>query len=131
MVLTESRKLNFRRRLRHEQTDAERELWQLLRSRQLAHYKFRRQHSIGPFIADFCCLERRLVIELDGGQHADKIEQDKGREDFLNEKGFKVLRFWDNAVFQETEGVISHILMALEESNISPTSRIKVYGWNR
>ena len=73
MTPNDSSKLAFRRRLRHEQTDTERKFWSLLRSRQLAAYKFRRQHPIGPYIVDFCCLEKRLIVELDGGQHADQI----------------------------------------------------------
>jgi very-short-patch-repair endonuclease len=99
-------KLAFRRRLRREQTDAERKLWSLLRSRQLEAYKFRRQHPIGPYTADFVCLERRLVIELDGGQHAGQLSRDKKREEFFQGKQFRILRFWDNELLKEPQVVV-------------------------
>jgi very-short-patch-repair endonuclease len=81
------------RRLRHDQTDAERKLWGRLRDRQLFGAKFRRQHPIGPFIVDFCCPERLLVVELDGGQHATQEDADRRRSDFLAGLGYRVLRF--------------------------------------
>ena len=73
--------------------------------------KFRRQCPIGPFIADFCCLEHRLIIELDGGQHACEVEKEKdeARSDFLRKQGYEVLRFWDHEVFRETEVVLQRI----------------------
>src|SRR5712691_5159459 len=94
-------KLNFRRKLRREQTDAERKLWSLLRSRQLDRYKFRRQHPIGPYVTDFCCLERHLVIELDGSQHAEQVGLDEKRTQFLQRMGFRILRIWDNDLLKE------------------------------
>jgi very-short-patch-repair endonuclease len=97
------------RRLRHEQTEAERFLWARLRARQLSGAKFRRQCPIGPFIADFCCLEHRLIVELDGGQHASEVEKDEARSDFLRKQGYEVLRFWDHEVFLETEAVLQRI----------------------
>src|SRR4051812_21019614 len=96
-------KLKFRRRLRLEQTDAERKMWSLLRSRQYERFKFRRQHSIGPYIADFVCLEKRLVIELDGSQHADQIAYDESRTVFLSSRGFRVIRIWDSDFFKHPE----------------------------
>jgi very-short-patch-repair endonuclease len=103
------------RRLRGVQTDAERKLWGQLRSRQLAALKFRRQHPIGPFIVDFCCVERGLAIELDGGQHVTQIESDAKRTLFLRCRGFQVLRFWDNEVLNNIDGVLEQIYQALKE----------------
>src|SRR5262245_8405518 len=94
------------RRLRRERTDAEQKLWARLRDRQLCSAKFRRQHPIGPFIADFCCVERGLVVELDGGQHAEQIEADQRRTGFIERQGYRVLRFWDNAVLNDTNAVL-------------------------
>jgi very-short-patch-repair endonuclease len=106
------------RRLRREQTEAERFLWSRLRARQLSGAKFRRQCPIGPFIADFCCLEGHLIIELDGGQHASEVEKDEARSDFLRKQGYEVLRFWDHEVFLETEVVLQMIadLLAARDS---------------
>jgi len=84
------------RRLRNEETEAERFLWARLRARQLSGAKFRRQCPIGPFIADFCCLEHRLIVELDGGQHASEVKKDEARTDFLRKEGYEA--FWDHEV---------------------------------
>ncbi len=102
------------RELRSQQTEAERKLWSRLRSRQLAGFKFRRQYAIGKYIVDFVCLERQLAIELDGGQHAEQLEYDHLRSEFLKAAGFDVLRFWNPTVFLETDGVLETILAALE-----------------
>ena len=106
---------NRARRLRHDQTDAERTLWARLRERRLIDAKFRRQHPVGAFITDFCCLERGLVVELDGSQHATQLEADKKRTDFLAARGFRVLRFWDNEVFENIEGILHVIAQALRD----------------
>src|SRR5713226_1125458 len=90
--------LDRARRMRREMTDVERKLWGLLRDRRLADAKFRRQLPIGNFIADFCCLDRRLIVELDGGQHAEQEAADASRSRFLAEEGFRVLRFWNEQV---------------------------------
>ena len=95
------------KKLRKNMTDAEQLLWQCLRDRRLGEYKFRRQHPIGAFIVDFVCLEKRLIIEVDGGQHGKQLEADVKRSDYLREKGYRVLRFWNNEVLQETESVLS------------------------
>ncbi|MFZ0888587.1 MAG: endonuclease domain-containing protein [Candidatus Binataceae bacterium] len=100
------------RRLRRDQTDAERELWMRLRARQL-DVKFRRQYPIRPFVADFCCIERLLVIELDGGQHAMQQARDERRSAYLRELGFRVLRFWDTDVLTNIDGVLEEILKHL------------------
>ena len=101
------------RRLRREETEAERFLWARLRARQLSGAKFRRQCTIGPFIADFCCLEHRLIVELDGGQHASEVKKDEARTDFLRKQGYEVLRIWDHEVFRETELVLQRIADSL------------------
>lgn len=93
-------------------TDAERKLWAVLRSRQLGGAKFRRQQPIGPFIADFACQEFRLIVEADGGQHLDSAG-DGRRTMFLASKGYRVLRFWNNDILQNLEGVAESILAAL------------------
>lgn len=101
------------RNLRQNQTDAERLLWQHLRNRQMLGYKFRRQMPIEPYIADFVCLELKLILELDGGQHADQIEYDQHRTERLQQRGFKVMRFWNNEVLQNTDGVLEAVRMAI------------------
>jgi very-short-patch-repair endonuclease len=105
------------RQLRRDQTDAEKRLWARLRSRQLNGFKFRRQFVIGPFITDFCCFEQRLVVELDGGQHASKTATDETRSAFLCSRGYRVLRFWDNEVFENIDAVLQRVAQVLGESN--------------
>jgi very-short-patch-repair endonuclease len=109
--------LNRARQLRKNQTDTEHHLWYLLKSRHLNNYKFRRQHPISPYIVDFICISKKLIIELDGGQHAEMKAEvyDARRTDFLKMKGYKVLRFWNNDVLQETESVVNTILHELGE----------------
>ena len=102
------------RQLRRDMTPAERRLWQVLRGRQLEGYRFRRQHPVGPYIADFACLQAGLVIEVDGGQHDDS-EDDLCRDRFMQGKAFKVLRFWNNDVLANLEGVCSVIAHCLVE----------------
>jgi very-short-patch-repair endonuclease len=104
------------RALRKRMTDAERLLWRHLRNRELGGWKFRRQYPVGPFIVDFICLEKNVVIEVDGGQHADKEELDSQRSAYLNKMGYKVFRFWDNEVLQETQAVLTGILAILAKS---------------
>jgi very-short-patch-repair endonuclease len=93
-------------------TDAERKLWLIIRSRQLGGAKFRRQQPIGPFIADFVCQEGRLIVEDDGGQHADN-DGDVQRTVFFESKGYRVLRFWNSDILQNLEGIAESILAAL------------------
>lgn len=92
-------------------TDAERRLWYALRDRRFAGWKFRRQVSIGPFVADFLCHAAALVIEVDGGQHS--AETDARRTAFLEGQGYRVLRFWNNEVLENTEGVLRALDLAL------------------
>ncbi|MCD7097968.1 DUF559 domain-containing protein [Stenotrophomonas sp. MMGLT7] len=99
------------RTLRHEMTDAERRLWQCLRGRQLEGFKFRRQHPVPPYVADFCCEEARLIIELDGSRHSESV--DAARTRFLEIQGWRVVRFWSHDVLSATESVIEAIRQAL------------------
>ena len=104
---------NKARSLRKNQTDVEQLLWKQLRNRNLSNYKFRRQFPIEPYIADFACLELKLIIELDGGQHANRINYDDQRSLFLEQRGFKVIRFWNNDVIDNTVGVLETIRLAV------------------
>jgi len=99
--------------MRSEPTEPEHRLWQILRAKRLSGYKFKRQVPIDRYIADFVCLRQRLIIEADGSQHAGKIGDHK-RDAFLSEQGFRVLRFWNNEIFQNEEGVLTSILGMLE-----------------
>ncbi len=103
------------RRLRKDSTDAESTLWNLIRGRQLLGYKFRRQVPVGRYIADFACLERGLIIELDGGQHQVQTNYDDQRTRWLESQGFWVIRFWNNDVLGDTNAVQEAVLMALQE----------------
>ena len=120
MPRTPYQKLDFAKKLRKGQTDSEKKLWRLLRSRQLAGYKFRRQRVIGPYIVDLCCLTPKLVIELDGGQHQENMAYDEKRTSFLINQGFQVIRFWDNDVLQHPDDVANSILRALTLRPLPP-----------
>ena len=105
---------NRSRELRNNLTDAEKKIWQQLRLRNLEGNKFRRQHPIGNFIVDFVCIEKKLIVELDGGQHQLRQDYDSKRTDYLEGKGYKVLRFWDNDALLETDSVMKVIYEALK-----------------
>jgi very-short-patch-repair endonuclease len=111
-------KTSIARRLRRDATDAERRLWYRLRSRQIDGAKFVRQESIGPYIVDFVCREQRLVVEVDGGRHATD-KRDRVRDNCLSKLGYRVLRFWNNDVLANTEGVLEAIAAALSEATIA------------
>ena len=96
---------NKARALRKNSTDTERRLWQHLRLRQIGGYKFRRQQPLGPYIADIACLEKRLIVEVDGGQHSEQAAYDARRSRWLEAQGFCVLRFWDHEVLREVDAV--------------------------
>jgi len=118
MSQRDERLLGHSRDLRRSQTLVERKLWSLLRSRQLNGLKFRRQYVIEPYIVDFCCVEKRLIVELDGGQHDGRRYQDTERTQFLESKGYRVIRFWNSEVLENLDGVMGIILKTLE--NFSP-----------
>jgi very-short-patch-repair endonuclease len=113
--LTESQR-SFARDLRRKQTDAEHRLWHQLRARRFMGLRFRRQHPIGPYYADFACLELRLVVELDGGQHNSESghRRDAVRSGLLAARGYRVIRFWDNDVLRNTRGVLESIALTVE-----------------
>jgi len=109
------------RKLRKESTDAEKRLWSHLRAHRYGGHKFKRQQPIGPYIVDLVCFDARLVIEIDGGQHADETERDSARDAWLAREGFRVLRFWNNEVLGNTEGVMQQITLSLRTP--SPRAR--------
>ncbi len=113
--------LEYSRRLRREMTDAERKLWQHLRGRQLDGFKFRRQHPVPPYIADFCCIERKLIVELDGSQHNE--HKDAARTRFLESQGWGVVRFWDSEALVQTEAVVEAIWNARGNRTLTPPPR--------
>ncbi len=102
--------------LRNRPTDAEKLLWKYLRQKQMEGLKFRRQQPIDNYIVDFICLEKRIVIEVDGGQHAIRKEEDIVRDEYLRRQGFQVLRFWNNEVLQNIRGVLE----VVRENCLSP-----------
>jgi crossover junction endodeoxyribonuclease RuvC len=101
------------RNLRKNQTDAEQILWLQLRNRRLLNYKFRRQFAIEPYIVDFVCLELKLIIELDGSQHSEQADTE--RTVFLNQLGFRVVRFWNHDLFNNLEAVLEQINLVVGE----------------
>lgn len=107
-------------KLRKSSTDAELRLWLRLKNRNLAGFKFRRQHPIPPYIADFVCLEQKLIVELDGGQHAEQAPRDAERTAYLESKGFRVIRFWNDDALKQTDAVLEEILRQLNAPHPSP-----------
>ncbi len=107
--------VGFARDLRQKFTDAEKALWMKLRNRQVEAVKFRRQQPIGSYIVDFVSFERKLIIEIDGGQHNEEMtkERDEERTMRLEERGYRVMRFWNNEVLTNAEGVLERIREAL------------------
>jgi len=101
--------------LRKNLTDAERALWQQLRAHRLVGYKFRRQQPVGRYIVDFVCFEKQVIVELDGGQHAEQVAYDAERTAWLQSRGFRVLRFWNHEALQNLEAVTEAVLRACEE----------------
>jgi very-short-patch-repair endonuclease len=109
--------------LRGNLTPAERKLWKYLRAHRLGGAGFRRQHAIGPYIVDFCAPRLKLIIELDGGQHADQVEYDSARTEYLERQGYRVLRFWNNDVIKNVQGVIQVISIIIQPLPFPPQIR--------
>jgi very-short-patch-repair endonuclease len=105
------------RKLRRRATEAEKRLWFQLRHRQIEGFKFRRQQPIGKHIVDFVSFEKRLIVELDGGQHKARKDEDRDRDQFFQDQGFEVIRFWNTDVFENLEGVLE----AIQERLLSPS----------
>jgi len=101
------------KQLRKAMTDAEWALWARLRRRQVNGHKFRRQHPVGGYIVDFVCLEKKLAVEVDGGQHDERCDEDARRTCSLEQKGFQVMRFWNHQVLSELDAVIEEIAKVL------------------
>jgi very-short-patch-repair endonuclease len=113
------------RRLRRNATIAEQRLWYRLRSRSLYGMKFVRQEPIGPYIADFVCRKHRLIIEVDGGQHCENV-RDVVRDRWLREHGYCVLRFWNNDVIRNIDGVLETIASAFPNDGPAPSPRLRL-----
>jgi very-short-patch-repair endonuclease len=108
-----ARSLDKAKALRSNQTDAEQRLWYHLRAHRFMGLKFKRQKPVGRYIADFVCVEHRLIIELDGGQHAEEAAYDGQRDAWLRSQGYTVLRFWNNDVMQQLDSVLEQIASSL------------------
>jgi very-short-patch-repair endonuclease len=119
------------RTLRQNITEAERRLWQILRSHQTKGYKFRRQVPIGRYIADFVCHEARLIVEIDGGQHDRSSPWEAERSGFLQNEGYRILRFWNNEVLANLDGVHQTIADEVRRSTSTQPSPIKGGGLNQ
>ncbi len=115
--------------MRSAPTDAEHRLWQILRAKRLAGFKFKRQLPIDGYIVDFACLRHRLIVEADGGQHAES-SRDSDRDAYLEALGFRTLRFWNNDIFNNEEGVVLTILNALDHPSPQPLSRSRGEGFS-
>ena len=102
------------RSLRKNTTTAEQHLWHYLRAKRLNGYKFRRQHLVYPYVVDFICLKKKLIVECDGGQHLEQKAYDEKRGEFLKAKGYRVIRFWNDMVLKETSLVLDMIFEILE-----------------
>jgi very-short-patch-repair endonuclease len=111
---------HLQRKLRGNMTDAEKKLWNMLRGRQMTGVKFRRQRPFENYILDFVCLENKLVIEIDGGQHQDSISTDAMRTKILESAGFRVLRFWNHEVLQHPEAVADKIWQEVVDKAAHP-----------
>jgi very-short-patch-repair endonuclease len=106
--------------LRSNMTEAEQCLWHHLRGQRFHGFKFRRQHIINHYIVDFVCLKKKLIVEVDGGQHSDRFLHDQQRTHFLSSEGYRVLRFWNPEIFENLDGVLETILLGLREAPLEP-----------
>jgi very-short-patch-repair endonuclease len=116
MISRQPRQTRLARQLRREQTPYEAKLWRLLRDRRLKNFKFRRQHPIERYVADFACVEKRLILELDGASHHERGERDAVRDEVLAERGWTTLRFSNRDLMSNAEGIILTVLARLETS---------------
>jgi len=117
---------SFAKNLRHNQTDTEKKLWRCLRSREFQGVKFRRQQPVDSYIVDFCSFEKRLVVELDGGQHTQ--EKDSKRTEYLEKSGFRVIRVWDNEIINNLESVLEYLRQQILTPPLTPTLSRKGRG---
>jgi very-short-patch-repair endonuclease len=115
-----SRNVALARGLRRRQTDAERTIWFQVRDRRLGGWKFKRQVLVDRYVVDFLCADAHLIIEIDGGQHAERREYDDNRTKILESMGYLVLRFWNNEVLSNTEGVVETIMNTMNEHRSVP-----------
>ncbi len=116
------------RQLRNEPTPAEVRLWSHLRLKNLDGARFRRQYPIEGYIVDFCCIKARLIVEVDGSQHADNAAYDERRTQILERQGFRVLRFWNGEVMQNIGGVVEAIFAALHETRTRGSASLRRPG---
>ena len=105
---------NRARQLRHQSTPFEQAFWDHVRAKRFSDYKFRRQQTIGPYIVDFVCLQAKLIVELDGSQHADNVEHDRQRDDWLRSQGYRVIRVWNSEWTQHKNAVLEKIWLELQ-----------------
>ena len=116
------------RKLRRSSTDVERKLWHRIRDKQIEGFRFRRQRPIEKYIVDFICLDASLIVELDGGQHAESVVYDEKRSAFLESLGYRVLRFWNSEVIENIEGVLERLREALLLTRFNPTLTLPLAG---
>jgi very-short-patch-repair endonuclease len=117
------RNRQFARAMRHEAVECEKQFWWRVRNRALGGYKFKRQVLIGSYIADFVCIERMLIVELDGSQHVNRKSYDEKRDAFLQSKGFRVIRIWDSYFLENPDGVMDMTLRDLETAPSLPSEK--------
>jgi len=103
------------KRLRTNMTEAEQRLWYRLRAHRFQNLKFKRQAPIGPYVVDFICFDHKLIVEVDGGQHAQNAKDEK-RNAWLSREGYRVLRFWNDDILKRTEAVLEEIALAIESA---------------
>lgn len=121
--------LDNARTLRNQQTDAEQRLWYHLRAHRFQGLKFKRQKPIGRYIVDFICIEHRLIVELDGGQHSTQIDYDQQRDQWLRQQGYIVIRFWNNDVIQRLDEVLEQIRLTVDSPSLpSPLTPLPFTG---
>ncbi len=114
--------IELARKLRRDATEAEKMLWYHLRAKQLENLKFRRQQPIGNYIVDFICFEKKLIIEVDGGHHSENKVSDKKRTKWLNDNGYKVIRFWNHEILLNCKGVLEEIIKYCDTIGLSNSS---------